>query len=120
MILMNDFLAEPEQLKSAVTARLSAAVQSGWYILGKEVDGFENEWASVCGSDYAIGVANGMDAIEIILRSLDIGKGDEVITTPMTAFATILAIYQQVRPPFLLILIGDWAYFNWQLCQVYF
>lgn len=64
MILMNDFLAEPEQLKSAVTARLSAAVQSGWYILGKEVDGFENEWASVCGSDYAIGVANGMDAID--------------------------------------------------------
>lgn len=101
MILMNDFLAEPEQLKSAVTARLSAAVQSGWYILGKEVDGFENEWASVCGSDYAIGVANGMDAIEIILRSLDIGKGDEVITTPMTAFATILAIYRAGATPVL-------------------
>ena len=38
MILMNDFLAEPEQLKSAITARLSAAAQSGWYILGKEVE----------------------------------------------------------------------------------
>jgi dTDP-4-amino-4,6-dideoxygalactose transaminase len=98
---MNDFLAEPEQLKSAVIARLSAAAQSGWYILGKEVEGFENEWASVCGSDYAIGVANGMDAIEIILRSLDIGKGDEIITTPMTAFATILAIYRAGATPVL-------------------
>lgn len=101
MILMNDFLAEPEQLKSAITARLSAAAQSGWYILGKEVKGFEKELASVCGSDYAIGVANGMDAIEIILRSLGIGAGDEVITTPMTAFATILAIFRAGATPVL-------------------
>ena len=73
----------------------------GWYVLGRELESFEREWAAVCGVDYAVGVGNGMDAIEIALRTLNIGPGDEVITTPMTAFATVLAILRAGATPVL-------------------
>ena len=89
---MNDFKAEPEALKNATYDAIKGVVDSGWYVLGENVAQFEAAWAEVCGTKYAIGVGNGLDAIEIILRSLDIGQGDEVITTSMTAFATVLAI----------------------------
>jgi dTDP-4-amino-4,6-dideoxygalactose transaminase len=92
MILMNDFKAESDELKSSMLNAAQRVLESGWYVLGKEVDTFEKEWAHICGVSDAIGVANGMDAIEISLRALNIGSGDEVITTPMTAFATVLAI----------------------------
>ena len=92
MILMNNFRAEPDEMRSAELASVERVLRSGWYILGKEVEAFEAAWASVCDVPYAVGVANGMDAIEIGLRALGIGGGDEVITTPMTAFATVLAI----------------------------
>jgi dTDP-4-amino-4,6-dideoxygalactose transaminase len=75
--------------------------ESGWYVLGRELESFEREWATVCGVDHAVGVGNGMDAIEIALRALDIGPGDEVITTPMTAFATVLAILRAGATPVL-------------------
>ena len=91
MILMNDFKAEPESLRVAELAAVDRVLRSGWYVLGNEVKAFEAEWAARCGIAHAIGVGNGMDAIEIGLRALDIGAGDEVITTPRTAFATVLA-----------------------------
>ena len=67
-------------------------VGSGWWVLGSEVNEFEQQWADYCGAAHAVGVANGLDALEISLRSLGIGQGDEVITTPVTAYATTLAI----------------------------
>lgn len=101
MILMNDFLKEPEQLQLAVKKRMERVVTSGWYILGNELKNFEKEWTEICGCSNTLGVANGMDAIEIILRALEIGEGDEVITSPMTAFATILAIFRAGATPVL-------------------
>jgi dTDP-4-amino-4,6-dideoxygalactose transaminase len=56
------------------------------------VEAFEREWAARCGVPHAVGVGNGLDALVIALRGLGIGAGDEVVTTPMTAFATVLAI----------------------------
>jgi len=101
MILMNDFKAEPPELREAMLTAAKRVIESGWYVLGNEVIAFENEWARVCGVAHAVGVGNGMDAIEIGLRSLDIGPGDEVITTPMTAFATVLAIVRAGAIPVL-------------------
>jgi dTDP-4-amino-4,6-dideoxygalactose transaminase len=101
MILMNDFKAEPAELRAAMLEAASRVLESGWYVLGNEVLAFEKQWASACGVAHAVGVANGMDAIEIALRALDIGPGDEVITTPMTAFATVLAILRAGAQPVL-------------------
>lgn len=101
MILMNDFKAEPESLRAAELSAVERVLHSGWYVLGQEVTAFESEWAGRCGIAHAIGVGNGMDAIEIGLRALDIGVGDEVITTPMTAFATVLAIVRAGATPVL-------------------
>ena len=92
MILMNDFKAESPEIHDAMLDAVKRVLDSGWYVLGNEVVSFEKQWAGVCDAPYAIGCGNGMDAIEIGLRSLNIGPGDEVITTPMTAFATVLAI----------------------------
>ena len=101
MILMNDFKAEPVEMREAMLGAVSRVLESSWYVLGNEVATFEKHWASACGVDYAVGVGNGMDAIEIGLRVLDIGVGDEVITTPMTAFASVLAIIRAGATPVL-------------------
>ncbi len=101
MILMNDFKAEPAELREEMLGAAQRVLESGWYILGNEVVAFEKQWADVCGVPYAVGVGNGMDAIEIALRGLDIGPSDEVITTPMTAFATVLAIIRSGATPVL-------------------
>ncbi|HAO68135.1 MAG TPA: DegT/DnrJ/EryC1/StrS family aminotransferase, partial [Verrucomicrobiales bacterium] len=101
MILMNDFKAESKILKEDMLAAVSRVIDSGWYVLGHEVEAFEQVWSEVCGVSHAVGVGNGMDAIEIILRSLQIGPGDEVITTPMTAFATTLGIMRAGAIPVL-------------------
>ncbi|MBN1970704.1 MAG: DegT/DnrJ/EryC1/StrS family aminotransferase [Candidatus Delongbacteria bacterium] len=68
------------------------ALNSGWYILGKEVETFENEFAAYCGVKHCIGVGNGLDALHLILRALDIGEGDEVIVPSNTYIATWLAV----------------------------
>ena len=101
MILMNDFKAEPRALRDSMLSAVSRVIESGWFVLGNEVEKFEREWAQVCGATDAIGVGNGMDAIEIALRTLGVGSGDEVITTPMTAFASVLAIIRVGATPVL-------------------
>lgn len=98
---MNDFKSEPEELREAMLTATKRVIESGWYVLGNEVAAFEQQWAEVCGVSHSIGVGNGMDAIEIALRALDIGAGDEVITTPMTAFPTVLAILRAGATPVL-------------------
>ena len=109
MILMNDFKAEPQSLKEEMLAVAERVIDSGWYVLGKEVEAFERQWAEMCNVSRAVGVGNGMDAIEIALRSLGIGVGDEVITTPMTAFATVLAILRAGATPVLADIDADTA-----------
>jgi dTDP-4-amino-4,6-dideoxygalactose transaminase len=101
MIAMNDLKAEPPALRQAMLLAATRVLESGWYILGNEVISFETQWASACGVAHGVGVGNGMDAIEISLRALNIGAGDEVITTPMTAFATVLAVIRAGATPVL-------------------
>jgi len=101
MILMNDFKKDPEELIRAQISASERVFRSGWMILGNEVKSFESEWAKWAGVAYSVGVGNGMDALEIGLRALAIGPGDEVITTPMTAFATVLSILRAGAIPVL-------------------
>lgn len=101
MILMNDFKAEPEALRVAELAAAERVLRSGWYVLGNEVKAFEAAWAHRSGTAYSMGVGNGMDAIEIGLRAMGIGSDEEVITTPMTAFASVLAILRAGATPVL-------------------
>lgn len=91
-VIANDFCREPEELLRAELAAVERVLRSGWWILGTEVKAFEQAWARRCAVPHAVGVANGLDAIEIGLRALGVGPGDEVITTPVTAYATALAI----------------------------
>ena len=101
MILMNDFTAEPSELREAMVAAAARVIGSGWYVLGRELESFERRWSQACEIDHCVGVANGLDAIELALRALNIGAGHEVITTPMTAFATVLAILRAGASPVL-------------------
>jgi dTDP-4-amino-4,6-dideoxygalactose transaminase len=101
MILMNDFKSEPPEMREAMLQATSRVLESGRYVLGNEVKHFEEQWAKACGVDFGIGVGNGMDAIEIALNALGLSSEDEVISTSMTAFATILAIIRSGAKPVL-------------------
>ena len=101
MILMNDFAAEPEELIQQEILAVERVIRSGWYVLGAEVKKFEKTWSERCGIPFTVGVANGMEALEIGLLTLKFNPKDEVITTPMTAFATILAIIRGGATPVL-------------------
>ena len=67
-------------------------MDSGWYILGEEVEAFEREFAAYCGAKYCVGVANGLDALILILRGYEIGPDSEVIVPANTYIATWLAV----------------------------
>jgi dTDP-4-amino-4,6-dideoxygalactose transaminase len=99
MIQMNDFRSEPKELRREELAAVERVLRSGRFILGNELQQFEEAWAKFCGAKFCVGVANGMEAIELGLRALDIGPGDEVITTPMTAIATVVAIMHAGATP---------------------
>ncbi|AYV57241.1 DegT/DnrJ/EryC1/StrS family aminotransferase [Leptospira kmetyi] len=81
--------------------RLSKVIESGWYILGEEVLNFEREFARFIGTGYCIGVGNGLDALIIALKSLNIEKGAEIIVPSNTYIATILAILHAGLKPVL-------------------
>lgn len=98
---MNHFASEPDALVKAQLAACERVIRSGWWILGQEVAAFEKEWAHSAGASCAVGCGNGLDALEIGLRALGIGPGDEVVTTPMTAFATVLAVLRAGAKPVL-------------------
>jgi dTDP-3-amino-3,4,6-trideoxy-alpha-D-glucose transaminase len=84
-----------------VRAAIDRVIESGWFVLGPEVEAFEEEFAAAAGAAYAVGVGNGTDALMLILRALGIGPGDEVITTPLSAAYTALAIMMAgARPVF--------------------
>lgn len=89
-ILINDFRRIPADERQALNAVAAEVIGSARFILGEQVTAFERAWAGWCGTSHAVGVGNGMDAIEIGLRAAGFGAGDEVITTPLTAFATVL------------------------------
>jgi len=75
-----------------LTEAFTRVLDSGWYVLGNEVQAFEQEFAAYCGTRHAIGVSNGLDALHLILRAYGIGEGDEVIVPSNTYIATWLAV----------------------------
>jgi len=92
LVQANDFRRQWEDLREDALAAFESVGASGWYVLGEEVRAFERELAWRWGFPNAAGVASGLDAIEISLRALGCGPGDRVLTTPISAFATTLAI----------------------------
>ena len=91
-ILANDFRALWREIGADAEAALRRVGESGWFILGTEVRSFEKDLAAYWGMREAIGCGNGMDAIEISLRAAGLKPGQRVLTTPLSAFATTLAI----------------------------
>jgi dTDP-4-amino-4,6-dideoxygalactose transaminase len=92
MIAVNDFRRLWEDTREDATCVFQETGASGWYILGGRVEEFEEAIATWWDTGFACGVASGLDAIEISLRILGCGPGDRVLTTPLSAFATTLAI----------------------------
>lgn len=105
MIPFLDLKAINQQYQAELKEACARVIDSGWYIMGKELDAFEQEFAAYCGSSKAIGVANGLDALILTLRAWkELGKlkdGDEVIVPANTYIASILAISENKLIPVL-------------------
>ena len=82
------------ELRPEIDKAVARVLASGYYILGPEVDAFEAEYASYCEASHCIGLANGLDALHLALRAMDVGPGDEVIVPSNTYIATWLAVSQ--------------------------
>lgn len=81
-----------DELAAEIDAAVKRVTSSGWYIGGVECERFEREWASYCGADHCVGLGNGLEALALSLRALEIGPGDEVIVPSNTYIATWLAV----------------------------
>jgi dTDP-4-amino-4,6-dideoxygalactose transaminase len=91
----------PGEDAAAVRQAVERVIASGWFVLGPEVAAFEQEFAAASGAAHAIGVGTGTDAIALIFRALGIGAGDEVITAPLSAAYSALAVMMAgARPVF--------------------
>lgn len=95
----NDFAAQWEEIHQDALAAVDRVGRSGWLILGQEVRSFEHELASWWDLPHAVAVGSGLDALEIAMRCADIPAGARVLTTPLTAFATTLAILRAGLEP---------------------
>ncbi len=80
------------RLKKEIDKATKEVFESGWFVLGKQVEEFEKEFSDYCGKKFGVGVGSGFDALNLALKALNIGKGDEVITIPNTAIPTVAAI----------------------------
>jgi dTDP-4-amino-4,6-dideoxygalactose transaminase len=86
---------------AAIHEAIGRVIDRAWFVLGPEVEAFEQEFAAASGAPHAVGVGNGTDALALILRALGIGAGDEVVTTPLSAAYTAIAIVMAgARPVF--------------------
>ena len=87
-----DLQAATEELRSEIDGAIAGVLDRGWFLLGEELSRFETEFAEVCGATHAVGLGNGLDALVLSLRALDIRPGDEVVVPSNTYIATWLAI----------------------------
>ena len=85
--------------REAIDAAVARALNSGWYLLGREGEAFEREFAAWLGAARAVGCGNGTDALALILRGLGIGEGSTVATVSHTAVATVRAGRMHRREP---------------------
>lgn len=92
MIPFLDMKAPYRELQTALDAAWRRVNESGWYVLGPEVEAFEREYAAYCGTKYCVGVANGLEALHLVLRAWGVAEGDEVIVPSNTYIATWLAV----------------------------
>lgn len=92
MIPFNDLKREYYSVKEEIDAAVAEVLESGWFILGEQVEAFEEEFADYCGAQYAVGVGSGTEALHLALLACGVQPGDEVITVPNTAVPTVSAI----------------------------
>lgn len=90
-----------ERFRPEMDAAARRVLDSGWYLLGEECTAFESEFAAFCGVKHAIGCANGLDALKLIVRAMGIGPGDEVIAPANTYIASLIAISANGATPVL-------------------
>jgi dTDP-4-amino-4,6-dideoxygalactose transaminase len=101
MISYLDLKAQYREIKSEIDSAVALVLENGQYVLGKEVEAFEAEFAAYCGTRYTVAVNTGTSALHLSLLAAGIGPGDEVITTPLTFVATVAAIlYTGAKPVF--------------------
>ena len=91
-IPMRDLKREFTPIRSEIDDAIERVVERGWFMLGEEVKRFEAEWAAYCGVSHAVGVGNGTDALQLVLRAAGIGPGDQVIVPALTSAFTALAV----------------------------
>jgi dTDP-4-amino-4,6-dideoxygalactose transaminase len=94
-----DLKASHDELKLELKAAFERTLDSGWFIMGPELEAFEAEFAEYCGVEHCIGVGNGLEALHLLLRAYGIGPGDEVIVPSNTFIATWLAVSQSGATP---------------------
>lgn len=87
-----DLKASHDELRAELDAAFQRVLDSGWFIMGPELDAFEAEFADYCGAKHCVGVGNGLEALHLLLRAYGIGPGDEVIVPSNTFIATWLAV----------------------------
>jgi len=96
-----DLKARVSSIRGELEAAVARVLDSGWFILGPEGEAFERELATQLGAAEAVGVANGTEALQLALLSLGVGEGDEVVTSPLSAAYTALAVVAAgARPVF--------------------
>lgn len=101
MIKFLDLHKINERFRGELDAAAKRVLDSGWYLLGKENEAFEAEFAAYCGVKHAIGCANGLDALKLIIRAYGFGPGDEVIAPANTYIASLIAISANGATPVL-------------------
>jgi dTDP-4-amino-4,6-dideoxygalactose transaminase len=99
MVPFNDLRPRYARQRSDIDAAIQRVLARGWFVLGPELECFEQEFADYHGGGHAVGVASGTDAIELALRAAGIGPGDEVVTVAHTAVATVCAIERAGATP---------------------
>lgn len=115
MKTINDLNRHIKQIAPAIEQAVSRVIASGWFVLGPEVNAFEKEFATYCGTDYCVSLANGTDALELALRALNIGQNSHVLTVAnagMYSTTAILAtgarpVYADIQADSLLINVAD-------------
>jgi dTDP-4-amino-4,6-dideoxygalactose transaminase len=101
MVPFGDLHKQYVRIQTEIDAAIREVLDSGWFILGKQGEAFEQEFASYCGARYGIGVGSGTEALHLALLAVDVEPGDEVITVPNTTVPTVSAItFAQAIPRF--------------------
>lgn len=101
MVKFLDLHKVNERFRKSMDDATARVLDSGWYLLGKECEAFEREFAEFCGTKHCVGCANGLDALKLIIKALGIGPGDEIIAPANTYIASLIAISSNGAVPVL-------------------